>query len=71
MTLKPPSKPLPKLVIKEWPEPMTPDEWADVAERLRDGRMVVYSPKPLSDFTRVLEGVQTKSQKDRPPSNED
>ena len=53
MTLKPPTKPFPKLVMKEWP-----------GHHL-DG-LTPFDERALSDFTRVLEGVegQKRSQKE-------
>ena len=46
MTLKPPTRTFPKLVMKEWPE-------KDKLECARD--FVVNWDKALSDFTRVVE----------------
>lgn len=55
MTLKPPTKTFPKLVMKEWPE-------KDKLECARD--FVVNWDKALSDFTRVVE--ETGILKDKP-----
>lgn len=64
MTLKPPTRTLPRLVMKDWPEikPIMPKggPW-----------YMAYGKDSLSDFTRVGEGVQERPQKEKPPSNED
>lgn len=66
MTLKPPTRTFPKLVMKEWPEKplegghlfLTDQRTGEVsAYPIRDGKI-------LSDFTRVLEGVE--GQKETP-----
>lgn len=79
MTLKPPTKTFPKLVMKEWPErrgffaTLSPEQQKAALEYRGDENHgdERFSRKALSDFTRVLEGVQTKSQKEGSPSNED
>jgi len=59
---KPPTKPLPKLVMKEWP-----DIYIDKGVTYVNG----VSEKALSDFTRVLEGVQKKAPLAKPESKHD
>lgn len=59
--MKPPTRTLPKVVMKEWPShPL-------------DG-LTPFDERALSDFTRVVEetGIldQERPQKDGPPSNE-
>lgn len=58
MTLKPPTKTFPKLVMKEWPH-----IYIDKGVTYVNG----VSEKSLSDFTRVLEGVegQKRPQKEK------
>lgn len=71
MTLKPPTRTLPKLVMKEWPiyqrrfgskfsEPCANPNVIECAlwECQKNNRC-----KSLSDFTRVLEGVQKEAGK--------
>lgn len=64
METKPPTRTLPKLVMKEWPEPNVRIIYADGTSKL--GWSV--DTKALSDFTRVVEetGIldQERSQKD-------
>ena len=64
MTLKPPTRTLPKLFMKDWPEKDISDY---VSDRVFDGvRLLTPTQKArsLSDFTRVLEGVE--GQKETP-----
>ncbi len=64
METKPPTRTLPKLVMKEWPEPNVRVIYADGTSKM----VWSCSPKALSDFTRVVEetGIldQERSQKD-------
>lgn len=63
MTLKPPTRTFPKLVMKEWP---IPDEVLEVLGMTEEeARREFAMARALSDFTRVVEGVQKKSQKER------
>ena len=75
MTLKPPTRTFPKLVMKEWVE-STPERLRSYAEKWlsepevlaaikrKPGPPPHLDPKALSDFTRVLEGVE--GQKEAP-----
>lgn len=82
-TLKPPTRSFPKLVMKEWPK-LDPEtciaNLRHAYSQLSAGTVVdqcsfaqgLLGPaiEGLEDFTRVVEGVQGKSQNDRLPSNE-
>lgn len=65
MTLKPPAKTFPKLVMKEWP--MTPENIHSFDREAELDRMKRFRERQVSDFTRVLEGVegQKRPQKER------
>lgn len=69
MTLKPPTRSFPKLKLVDWP-PVTPEQAAQidklVAPEFACGGWVTV--EALSDFTRVVEGVQTKPQKADTPN---
>ena len=75
MTLKPPTRTFPKLVMKEWPERQyIPSDVQYVPMFDADGFMhlappspcIVVSPKALSDFTRVVEKTGILDQKEAP-----
>ncbi|EKS37741.1 hypothetical protein [Afipia clevelandensis] len=62
MTLKPPTRTLPKVVMKEWPERDEHSRWAAKFEE--DLIDVLLADKPLSDFTRVVEETGVLDQKE-------
>ena len=81
MTIKPPTKTFPKLVMKEWPDreqydpafvrsideaAAKPPEFIGTADEVLDF-LDIGRRKALSDFTRVLEGVreQERPQKEK------
>ena len=61
MTLKPPTRTLPKLVMKEWPE-RGPDAW----ERAEAEQRRIDHEKRLADFTRVVEETGILDQEEAP-----
>lgn len=64
MDTKPPTRTLPKLVMKEWPERDGETHFYAAFDQSIRAINTPYSPKSLSDFTRVLEGVE--GQKETP-----
>ena len=70
MTLKPPTRTLPRLVMKDWPGKLGALSSTTIEGDWLSGDFTV-ADTPLSDFTRVGEGVQERPQNEKPPSNED
>ncbi|MGD9631633.1 MAG: hypothetical protein AB7V18_20540, partial [Pyrinomonadaceae bacterium] len=64
-----PTKTFPKLVMKEWPPSPIGCRYSVAGEHYYRGAICVLcgTPKALSDFTRVLEGVegQKRPQKEK------
>lgn len=68
MTLKPPTKTFPKLVMKEWPDlEVQPEQDGSLTFTNVGSGPTTITREALSDFTRVLEGVegQKRPQKEK------